>query len=254
MYVQRVPNTPISPPSYLVSYQHHPLAESNWNPEGIKSWDDITQIILQGQRTAWKDGSSTTGWPHVYALISGFNSLRKIPLSPNPNYLAFLILPTKYYADARVSRQNSCHDLEPQGPLLSQSQTQRAQCSPGDGWEQHLPVRAIWPRPGRAAAAPVWRQGRADGVGGECDGVGYCHQMLRAHSCCFIAYQYPPTTQSDPAPKFKDAEAVKSCLSRSLNLKMTLMMSLFAYPSINGNTMVLRTIGFSSTFYMLLNI
>lgn len=97
MYVQRVPNTPTSPPSYLVSYQHHPLAESNWNPEGIKSWDDITQDILQGQRTAWKDGSSTTGWPHVYALISGFNSPRKIPLPPNLNYLGFLIMLTKYY-------------------------------------------------------------------------------------------------------------------------------------------------------------
>lgn len=90
-------------------------------------------------------------------------------------------------------------------------------------------------------------------MGGECRGVGYCRQMLRACSCCYVSYNYPPTTQSDPDPKSKDAEAVKSGLSCSLSLKMTLMMSLFAYPSINGHTMVLRTISFSSTFYMLLN-
>lgn len=96
---------------------------------------------------------------HDRTLILAFNSPRKIPLPPNPNYPqgSSRCWPNTT-ADARVSGQSSGHDLEPQGPLLSQSQTQALRAPWEGGWAA-LPGRAVQPRPGRAAAAPVWRQG-----------------------------------------------------------------------------------------------
>lgn len=101
---------------------------------------------------------------HDRALILAFNSPRKIPLPPNPNYLGFTV-PTKHHCWCKWVSGQFGHDLElPGSPVVTVTDSERL----GLPWER-LRAAPLPRRPSshvqEAAAAPVWRQGRADGVG-----------------------------------------------------------------------------------------
>ena len=133
----------------------------------------------------WKDGSSTTGWLHVYALILGFNSPRKIPLPQIQVIWDSSWCRPSTTADARVSRQRHCHDREPPASrFITVTDSESLVLS----WEQLSAAESTGPEghpatSRRAATAPVWRQGEGRSGRG-LRWVRYCRQMLEARGCC----------------------------------------------------------------------
>lgn len=81
------------------------------------------------------------------ALILAFNSPRKIPLPPNPNYLGFLTVPTKHHCWCKGFRAKlRSWPWAPGSPVITVTDSERS----GLSWER---PRAAPPREGRPATS-----------------------------------------------------------------------------------------------------